>query len=95
MPELTDTQKKIEELFDNFKEFLKEKNRRYGNSAIQPIQIFSKTPAESQILNRIDDKISRIKNSPELKKNDISDLFGYLALLMIKNEWTTFDELLD
>lgn len=93
--EFSDTQRKIEELFDNFKEFLKEKNRRYGNSAIQPTQIFSRTPADQQILNRLDDKLSRVKNSPELKKNDVSDVFGYIALLMIKNNWTTFDELLD
>lgn len=93
--ELPETQQKIEELFDNFKDFLKEKNRRYGNSAMQPTQIFSRTPADQQILNRLDDKLSRIKNSTELKKNDVSDVFGYIALLMIKNNWTTFDELLD
>lgn len=93
--ELPETQQKIEELFDNFKDFLKEKNRRYGNSAMQPTQIFSRTPADQQILNRLDDKLSRIKNSAELKKNDVSDVFGYIALLMIKNNWTTFDELLD
>lgn len=93
--DLIDTQRKIDELFKNFGEFLKEKNRRYNNSVMQPAQIFSKIPAEHQILNRLDDKLSRIKNSKELKKNDVSDVFGYVALLMIKNNWTTFDELLD
>ena len=79
-----DTQQQIDILFDNFKEFLKEKNRRYGDSAISPVQIFSKSSAGSQICNRLDDKINRIKNSSELKKNDVSDLFGYTALLMIE-----------
>lgn len=91
----THTQNMIDELFNNFRDFLKEKNKRYGNSAIRPIQIFSKVPSENQILNRLDDKLNRIKNSKELKKNDVSDVFGYIALLMIKNKWITFDDLLD
>ena len=32
------TQEKIDILFNNFKEFLKEKNKRYGDSALSPIQ---------------------------------------------------------
>lgn len=89
------TQQKIDRLFFNFSEFLKEKNRRYGDSAISPLQIFSKVDASNQICNRLDDKLNRIKNSSELKKNDIADLFGYTALLMIQNNWLTFKEMLD
>lgn len=85
----------VEILFNNYKRFLIEKNKRYGNSALKPIQIFSKDGAETQICNRIDDKLSRIKSVRELKKNDVCDLFGYLALLMIKKKWNTFDEMLD
>ena len=82
-------------LFNNFIAFLKEKNKRYGNSAMSPVNIVSKVSAENQICNRLDDKLSRVKNSSELKKNDVSDIFGYIALLMIQNNWTTFDEMLD
>jgi len=89
------TEEKIEILFNNFKEFLKEKNRRYGDSALTPIQIFSKSDAGSQICNRLDDKLNRIKNAKELKKNDVSDIFGYIALLLIQNEWIEFKDLLD
>jgi hypothetical protein len=89
------TQEKIELLFDNFKEFLKEKNKRYGDSALNPIQIFSKKDVDTQICNRLDDKLSRIRNSITLQKNDISDVFGYIALLMIQNNWTDFKDLLD
>ena len=89
------TEEKIEILFDNFKEFLKEKNRRYGDSALTPIQIFSKSGADNQIRNRLDDKLNRIKNAKELKKNDVSDIFGYIALLLIQNEWIEFKDLLD
>ena len=35
-------------------------------------------------------KLSRIKNSSELKRNDIADLVGYLMLLMKNNGWDNF-----
>ena len=91
----TNTHDGIEVLFYNFKEFLKEKNRRYGDSAINPIQVFSNESAEEQIRARLDDKLRRIKNSDELRKNDVADCFGYLALLLIKKRWLEFEELLD
>jgi len=89
------TSDKIDDLFSNFAEFLKEKNRRYGDAAINPIKIFSKAEANNQICNRLDDKLGRIQNSTELKMNDVCDVFGYVALLMIQNDWFEFDDLLD
>lgn len=93
--EKLDIQDKIEILFENFKSFLLEKNKRYGDSALHPIGVFSKSDSNSQICNRLDDKLSRIKNSKVLKKNDVADVFGYTALLMIEQEWIEFDDLLD
>lgn len=90
------TQEKIDILFDNFKEFLKEKNRRYGDSATQPCKIFSKLDAVNSILIRCDDKLNRIMNSKDgIKKSDLSDLFGYIALYMITQDWVSFDEEID
>lgn len=89
------TQDEIETLFINFKEFLKSRNMKYGDSALNPINIFSKHGAEDQVCNRLDDKLSRIKNSQQLRKNDACDAFGYLALLMIKHGWTSFEDLDD
>ena len=65
-----------------------EKNRKYGNSALEPIRIFSTASAESQILVRIDDKLSRIRNRQHDEDEDvINDLIGYLVLLkMLKIE---------
>lgn len=90
-----DTQEKIDILFDNFKNFLKEKNKRYGDSAISPIKVFSKSDSGDNILNRCDEKLARIRNSPELRKNDICDLMGYLVLLCVQQNWTTFEDLID
>lgn len=89
------TQDKISTLFANYEEFLKEKTLRYGDRAMNPIGIFSKGDSEKNLLTRIDDKLSRIKNSEKLRKNDVSDLFGYIALLMIEQGWDTFNEFLD
>lgn len=89
------TQNDIDILFDNFKAFLLEKNKRYGDSAINPIQVFSNKSAEDQIRARLDDKLRRIKNSDELRKNDVCDLFGYTALLMISKGWLEFESLID
>ena len=36
------TVEKIDILFDNFKVYLQEKNKRYGDSALSPINVFSK-----------------------------------------------------
>jgi len=89
------TQEKIIKTCNNFRDFLVEKNKRYGNSALEPLGIFSKLDAKSSICIRLDDKMGRIKNSKKLRKNDISDAIGYLLLLCVDNNWTDFKELLD
>jgi hypothetical protein len=71
------------------------KNSKYGNSGLEPINVFSKADAETGLLQRLDDKIARIKNSPELRKNDLADVVGYIVLLCVKKGWTNFDEFKD
>ena len=71
---------------DDIKELLLEKNRKYGDSALNPNRIFSKADAVEQILVRIDDKLNRIQKGAGLLANDedvVSDLIGYLVLLKI------------
>ena len=61
--------------------FLIEKNKKYGNSALQPKRIFSKANPLEQINVRIDDKISRIANQQVDEDEDAEfDLIGYLIL---------------
>jgi len=62
-----------------------EKNKRYGDSALSPINLFSKLDNTSSILIRLDDKISRIKNADELRMNDITDVMGYLILYILSD----------
>lgn len=61
-----------------------EKNQSYGNSALDPIRLFSKSDAREQIRVRIDDKLSRIQRGKEYPgDNDVNDLIGYLFLYKI------------
>jgi hypothetical protein len=68
-------------------EMLIKKNISYGNSALDPIRIFSKADSTEQIRVRIDDKLNRIQNDKAFPgDNDIDDLIGYLILLKIANK---------
>lgn len=93
--------KQIEEFFKNMNIFLQEKNTKYGDSALNPLGIFTKhlqnEPQQpvQMLLVRIDDKLNRVKNSVVLRKNDIIDLQGYLALLSIAKEWINLEDLQD
>lgn len=82
------TQDKIKQTCDNMKAFLIEKNKKYGNSVINPVDVFlhlittDTSSAESSILIRCNDKINRILNSSELRENDFIDLTGYFIILL-------------
>lgn len=86
---------KIKEVTDSLNHLLQQKNKNYGNSALEPLGIFNKSGSTEGIKVRLDDKLMRVKNSTELRKNDISDIMGYLVLLCISEDWLNFDELID
>jgi hypothetical protein len=67
---------------------LKEKNKAYGNSALNPAHIFSKLDAVESLLVRMDDKIMRIKNKGinDETEDTVTDLIGYLLLLKMAME---------
>jgi hypothetical protein len=87
---------RIPAFLDQLEHVLVEKNRRYGNSAIAPLAIFSRAPADELVRARIDDKIARIRNNgADLRKNDVVDLIGYLVLLSIQQGWEDLADLVD
>jgi hypothetical protein len=64
---------------------LVEKNKKYGNSALAPSNIFSKLSALDSLKVRIDDKLSRIRNGSLDEDEDVTkDLIGYLILYRIE-----------
>ena len=84
---MTDTQRKITEVCEEIKEILLEKNRCYGDSALNPLRIFSNANVIEQLNVRIDDKLSRIQRGSEYKDDDTEfDLIGYLILKRVKLE---------
>ena len=77
---------KISGICDDIKELLINKNRKYGNSALKPCRVFSKSSPVEQLLVRIDDKLNRIMQGAGLLAEDedvVNDLIGYLILLKI------------
>jgi|TARA_R100000231_G_C5301909_1_gene157800 hypothetical protein len=64
-------------------DLLKTKNKAYGNTALNPTNIFSKLNATEAICARIDDKLARISNKGinDETEDTVDDLIGYLLLL--------------
>ena len=75
------------EIFDTCHEIahmLVKKNIAYGNSALDPVRVFSKAGPREQLYVRIDDKLNRLMKGTDYSgDNDIDDLIGYLILLKI------------
>lgn len=75
----------VYQVLSEITEMLIAKNQKYGNSAIEPLGIFSDLSPEEGLKVRIDDKLKRIKNG-SLQKDDedvVNDLIGYLVILKI------------
>jgi hypothetical protein len=93
---MLETPQKIEMVTVSLCKLLQEKNRNYGDSALKPLNIFSKQEPGESIKVRLDDKLNRIINSAgDLRKNDIVDMLGYLVLYCISQGWLDFQDLID
>lgn len=84
MNEVTQSQCDIAAVCDQLKELLLEKNRKYGDSALNPVRVFSKASPIEQIRVRLDDKLSRLRNQQDDEDEDVlTDLIGYLVLMKV------------
>lgn len=80
----TTTQKQIKDICDSLSDLLVYKNQKYGNSALEPKNIFYKGNAETSIMIRLDDKLGRIINNTDgIRVNDVCDIIGYLVLYLV------------
>lgn len=87
---ITNTHKEILNVCNDIANMLIEKNKSYGDSALDPVRIFSGSDNQEQLKVRIDDKLSRISRGREyLGDNDLDDLIGYLVLLKVakRDNW--------
>lgn len=74
--------KEIEDVY----QLLCDKNRKYGNSVIEPVRVFSKASPLEQIRVRMDDKISRLMSAQVDDNEDAKfDLLGYLLIERVYN----------
>lgn len=74
----------LDQTLEKIRDLLLAKNAAYGNSALEPVRLFSQVDAAEQIRVRIDDKISRMVRGREFAGDDTAkDLLGYLILLDI------------
>ena len=74
---------KLDRAAKQITDLLKEKNKAYGNTALNPTNVFSKLNSTEAICARIDDKLARISNKGINDKTEdtVDDLIGYLFLL--------------
>ena len=82
------TRSKIKSKCKALEELLLYKNEKYGNSALEPLNVFSQADAVNGIKVRLDDKLKRIKNAGlcDATEDTLQDLAGYLILLMIAKD---------
>ena len=76
----------VHNVLQEIEDLLIAKNKKYGNSALEPLGVFSQLSEKEGLLIRIDDKLKRIKNG-SLDRDDedvVNDLIGYLVLLKIQ-----------
>ena len=69
-------------------DLLVRKNDAYGDSALDPLGVFSSASASSGIRIRLDDKLKRIANAGlvEDTEDTLVDIAGYIILLIIAKE---------
>tara|TARA_R110002012_G_C11545494_1_gene601891 strand:+ start:589 stop:1020 length:432 start_codon:yes stop_codon:yes gene_type:complete len=78
----------LDKVVERIVNLLKEKNTAYGNTALNPPNVFSKLDSTEAICARLDDKLSRIKNKGINDKTEdtVDDIIGYLLLLKMSME---------
>lgn len=86
-PALPESAQRIAAKCDQLKALLVEKNLAYGNSALEPVRVFSDADALEQLRVRADDKLSRITKGKQYQSEDhLLDLAGYLVLMMVAQD---------
>ena len=82
------TKDKIKLKCQEIEDLLIQKNDAYGDSALNPVGIFSSLKASEAIRIRLDDKLKRIANVGlnDETEDTLLDCAGYMVLLMIAND---------
>jgi hypothetical protein len=73
----------LDRVLQELRSMLLAKNKAYGDSALNPVRIFSKASAHEQLMVRLDDKLSRIAKGSAAGEDVILDILGYLIIYRI------------
>lgn len=88
----SETVSKIWDIFDGMKRLINWKNKNYGDSIMNPRKMFFKGETADRIRIHLEEKTNRIINHEGKERaDDLSDLIGYAAFLMIANGYTSKD----
>ena len=89
-------EQRIDAVLTRVRALLLAKNASYGNSAMEPVRVFSRATAVEGLCVRADDKLSRLRTLGITRDGEdtILDLIGYLVLIYVaafggKNEVQT------
>ena len=81
-----DTQKQIADTLDAVKDLLLKKNEQYGDSVLDPINLFARHDPIEGIRVRLDDKYSRLARGNDSIESDEDihlDCIGYHVMALI------------
>lgn len=73
----------VDAVLGRLREVLISKNAKYGDSALNPVRIFSTVSTVEQLRVAIDHKLSRLARGSQAEEDTKLDLMGYLVLLQI------------
>ena len=79
------TKDSIKQKCRQLEDLLVRKNDAYGDSALEPLGVFSSANASTGLKIRLDDKLKRIANAEDTQ-DTLIDIAGYIILLMIAQD---------
>lgn len=85
--EASSFEQNVRRILSGIADTVSSKNLAYGDSALNPVRIFSKADRMEQLFVRLDDKLSRVQRGHEYPGDDtIRDIIGYCTLILIARE---------
>ena len=79
-------EQKVRRILTDVGDIVVARNREYGNSALDPVRVFSKSDRMEQLKVQLDHKLSRIARGGDPGIDTLRDLIGYEVLYIIAME---------
>ncbi len=73
----------LDDVLEKARAMLIAKNAAYGDSALNPLRVFSTASLKEQLLVRLDDKVSRLARGQAAGEDVAADMLGYFLLVVI------------